>query len=272
MLKMKVALLDLYNGESNLGRQSITDLLDQRFRHLDYTIYDVRQDLQVPDLSYDIYISTGGPGHPLDGVENWGAGYFQLLDALIEHNQKNTVKKHIFFICHSFQIACHHLGLGKISRRPRPSFGIFPVRKTEEGRTDQIFKYIPNPFCAADFRKYQVLEPNFTRLAELGGEILAIEHESRLPHTASALMAFRIGETIYGTQFHPEAYPEGMLKHISDPNRRTQIIEDHGSTAYESMLFQLRDPIKLTLTYEKVLPQFLKSAVSKLSSAALPVE
>ncbi len=269
---MRIAVLDMNNGEPNLGLKSITDLLDQRFSYADYQVFDVRQHRQVPDLNYDIYISSGGPGHPMDGSAQWGPAYFDLCDALRHHNEVHEDKKHVFFICHSFQIACAHYGIGKISRRPRPSFGLFPARQTEEGFKDPIFRELPNPFCIADFRRYQVLKPNFDRLEAINGEILAIEHEARLPHTSSALMAFRIGECIYGAQFHPEAYPEGMLRHITEADRREQIIEDHGATVYEAMMVQLRDPTKLTLTYEKVLPEFLKSAIKRLSSSVVPVQ
>ena len=268
----KLAVLDMYNGETNLGLKSITDLLDQRFGNIHYQVFDVRAGLELPDLSFDIFISTGGPGHPLEDEDKWGPSYYALVDRLISHNQSNDQKKYLFFICHSFQIACHFLRLGKILRRPRESFGLFPVRKTEEGGRDHIFQYLPNPFCAADFRKYQILKPDFNRIEQLGVEILAIEHESRLPHSDPALMAFKMGDEIYGTQFHPEAYPEGMLSHISDHTRREQIITDHGATTYEAMMFQLRDPLKLSLTYEKVLPQFLKTAVKALSSTLIPVE
>lgn len=269
---IKLAILDMYNGETNLGLKSITDLLDQRFASIRYEVFDVRLALELPDLSFDVYVSTGGPGHPLDGEEKWGGAYYELVDSLIAHNQRSHQKKHVFFICHSFQIVCNYLNVGKIVRRPRESFGLFPVRKTAEGDADHIFKYLPNTFCAADFRKFQVIRPDFRRIEELDAEILAIEHESRLPHSDPALMAFKLGDEMYGTQFHPEAYPEGMLSHFSDPSRREQIITDRGATVYEAMLIQLRDPLKLSLTYEMVLPQFLKSAIKALSSALVPVE
>ncbi len=270
---LKLAVIDMYNNESNLGLKSITDLLDSRFADISYSVFNLRGEMQLPDLSFDIYISTGGPGHPLDGVEDWGRPYFDLLDDLVAHNRSSWRQKLVFFICHSYQIACHHFGLGKITRRPRESFGIFPVRKTLEGRTDHLFQYLPDPFYAADFRKYQVTRPNFDRLGDLQAEILAIEHEARLPHSPAAIMAFRLGTSIYGTQFHPEAYPEGMYEHIMKPDRRTQIIEDHGATVYEEMLFHLRDPIKLNLTYQKILPQFLQFARKTLySTSSLPVD
>ena len=115
-------------------------------------------------------------------------------------------------------------------------------------------------------------KPNLGRLKELDAEILAIEHEGRLPHSDPAIMAFRIGEAIYGTQFHPEAYPKGMLAHFMKPKRRDKIVKHHGAVAFDEMMFHLRDPIKLTLTYEKVLPEFLKFASKALYSTQVPVE
>ena len=268
---MRLAILDMYNGETNLGLKSIIDLVSRRFPQLTYEVFDVRQKQQIPDLSFDIFISSGGPNHPLHGEELWGEEYFRLLDQLYHHNSSQPDKKFAFFICHSFQIACHHFGIGKVIRRPRESFGIFPIRKTEAGIHDPLFQYLPDPFYAADFRKYQIIRPNFERIQALGCRVLAIEHEAaRLPHSEPALMAFRLGETMLGTQFHPEAYPEGMLKHFSQPDRRIQIIETHGATVYESMLFHLRDPIKLNFTHEKVLPEFLRFAVKSISSRLVP--
>jgi homoserine O-succinyltransferase len=33
-----------------------------------YHIFDVRSKNEVPDLSYDAYISSGGPGSPIDSA------------------------------------------------------------------------------------------------------------------------------------------------------------------------------------------------------------
>ena len=152
---MKLAIMDMYDEEPNLGLKSITDLLDHGFPEISYQIFNTRGAGEAPDLSYDVFISTGGPGHPLADLQTWGHPYMDLLDDLVEHNRHAETNKFAFFICHSFQIACHHFGLAKITRRPRESFGIFPVRKTRGGRDDIIFQYLPSPFYAADFRKYQ---------------------------------------------------------------------------------------------------------------------
>ncbi|MDH3651441.1 MAG: GMP synthase, partial [Saprospiraceae bacterium] len=154
----------------------------------------------------------------------------------------------------------------RVSRRPAKSFGIFPVVKSGMGRTDALFQYLPRPFYVADFREYQVVEPNYERLQEIGGNILAIEHPDVHDFEHQAIMAVRFSDEIYGTQFHPEAFPEGMLRYFAEPDRREHILEGYGSTTYEEMMFHLRDPIKVQLTHNRVLPGFLNIASNSLSS------
>ena len=67
---LRIAILDLYEGQANQGMRCIRELLNQyaEIHHLDFhwEEFDVRLEKQVPDLSFDIYISSGGPGSPLD--------------------------------------------------------------------------------------------------------------------------------------------------------------------------------------------------------------
>lgn len=94
---IKVAVLDLYNREKNEGMRCIRSLLyleklktDARVR---WDIFDVRNAEEIPDESYDVYISSGGPGSPLASGEAWEKKYFQLIDNLWEHNLKNADHK-----------------------------------------------------------------------------------------------------------------------------------------------------------------------------------
>ena len=69
---VKAAIIELYNNEQNQGMRCIQDIIkeaDARFPNdkLEYKIYDSRYKGEVPDTSYDIYISSGGPGDPFDG-------------------------------------------------------------------------------------------------------------------------------------------------------------------------------------------------------------
>ena len=77
---IKIAILDLYEGFPNQGMRCIQEIVAQWAASNDisftYHTYNVRQDLTVPDISYDIYISSGGPGSPL---ESEGTAFPQML-------------------------------------------------------------------------------------------------------------------------------------------------------------------------------------------------
>ena len=67
---IRVAILDLYEGFANQGMRCIREILNQFGENnninLSFDEFEVRLENKVPDLSYDIYISSGGPGSPLD--------------------------------------------------------------------------------------------------------------------------------------------------------------------------------------------------------------
>jgi len=104
--EIKVAILDLYDGIANEGMRGFQDIL-KRYRaehnlNLSYQIFDVRRKCEMPGTSFDIYISSGGPGNPLEteGTE-WEKKYFNLVNKLEDHNlSNNSNKKHVFFVCH----------------------------------------------------------------------------------------------------------------------------------------------------------------------------
>src|SRR5690242_15706565 len=79
----------------------------------------------------------------------------------------NDEKKYVYVICHSSQMMCHHLGIGKATLREKESFGIVPVDKTDAGQEDPLFIELNNPFYGADFRKYEVITPDQNKIREL---------------------------------------------------------------------------------------------------------
>jgi homoserine O-succinyltransferase len=89
---LRVAILDLYEGRPNEGMRCIKQILDEYSRSKGLPvvskIYDVRLKEELPDLSYDIYLSSGGPGSPLEteGV-SWDNKYMDWLHGLIKHNK-----------------------------------------------------------------------------------------------------------------------------------------------------------------------------------------
>ena len=178
---------------------------------------------------------------------------------------RSTVdKKFAFFICHSFQMACRHLNLGMVCKRHSPAFGVFPVNRLMGGMNEIIFQGLGDPFYAVDSRDYQVIHPNEKRLLEMGGMTLCLEKER--PHVPyeRALMAARLNSWMIGTQFHPEADPEGMRLYLMQEEKKQQVIRDHGQAKWESMVEQLEDADKIRLTYAQVIPNFLNQAAEYL--------
>jgi len=269
--KIKIAIIDLYNGEENQGMRCIQDHLyemDTIYERvpMEYKIYDSRLKEEDAGLDHDIYISSGGPGSPFEGVgQKWEDDYFRLLDGIYNHNQRSDRKKYVFFICHSFQMMARFFGFGEVMKREKKSFGIIPFNLTEDGKNDPIFSHLTNPFYGADFRGWQVIHPDYKKLIELGGKILAMERELAAVYVEPAMMAVRISDEIMGTQFHPEADPPSMYYHFRQPERKVQVVEQYGEKAYYDMILQLENPVNIYNTKKTVLPGFLRNAIENLA-------
>ncbi|MDX2283226.1 MAG: GMP synthase [Bacteroidia bacterium] len=257
----RVALLDMYNGIPNQGMRCIREILGDRHAWLEFDEFDVRRKADVPGLDYDIYISSGGPGNPLEGDGVWDTAYYRLIDDLWYFNQESSGrKKYVFFICHSYQMACHHFGLGAVTRRRSSSFGVLPVHKTLAGRSEPVLAGLPDPFFAVESRDWQVVQPRLEVFEEHGARIMALEKIRDHVLFERAIMAVRFSDEFFGTQFHPEADPGGMLEHFSHPDKRLQVVENYGEAKYLDMIDGLQDERKIALTHRTILPNFLEEA------------
>jgi len=267
MSRLRLAILDLYNGIPNQGMRCIREIVEQFADSIDYVVFDVRSDGQVPDLSFDLFISSGGPGDPLDGEgeggwqENWNG----WLEGVYQHNLKNVDKKFVFFICHSFQMAVQHFKLAQVIARRGISFGTFPIRATKEGKQDPIFSELEDPFWAADFRRFQAVQPDEKRIKEVGAKILALEKIRPHVKLERAIMGMRWSNEMVGVQFHPEADAEGMLAHFSRPDIKQEVIAEHGRQKWLQMMEDLSDPERIRKTHDAILPGFLTRAISALT-------
>lgn len=268
---VKVAILDLYDGFANQGMRCIRTILKEwaEVNELDVqcTEFNVRQKDELPDTSFDIYISSGGPGDPLKSrFEDWDIAWSHWLDNIVRWNKNpsTTNKKHIFFICHSFQLACRYFNAGIVCKRKSNSFGVFPMHMLDAGKNEAVLNGLKDPFYAVDSRDFQVIQPNHDLLNEMGASILCIE-KSR-PHVPyeRAVMGIRFNEYMIGTQFHPEADATGMSIHLQTEEKRQSVIENHGEEKLNSMLEHLSDPDKILWTYSHIIPNFLNQSVEQL--------
>ncbi len=100
-----IAILDLYEGRENQGMRGIREIVSEfgKSHHLNVVSkeFDVRRKDELPGLEFDIYISSGGPGSPVEseGLE-WDTHYFEWVRLIEQWNNDpgNVKKKYIFFI------------------------------------------------------------------------------------------------------------------------------------------------------------------------------
>lgn len=263
--QIKIAVLDMYNGEPNQGMRCIIDIINRFNQMVSFQIFDIRGKKEFPDISkFDIYISSGGPGNPLEGDGVWDKKYFELIDDLWKWNQENKMKKHVLFICHSFQMACKHFGIAEINKRKDTSFGIMTTHKVNEGLTDILFEGLQNPFYTIDSRDFQVVQPNYKNIKKLGAQIIALEKIRDHVQYERAIMGIRFSKEFVGVQFHPEADPLSFLAHMKNKAFREKIIEMKGKVKYSKMLENLVEEDKIYLTNETIMPNFLRTSINDL--------
>lgn len=267
MAAVRIAVLDLYEGEPNEGMRCIRQLVehfrDEYIPELTYEVFDVRQRGEVPGTDFDAYISSGGPGSPLESEGSpWEEKFFGLMDVLKHHNSAHPFeRKHVLLICHSFQLYCRQYNYATVKKRKSTAFGVMSMHLTRAGHHEPLFKGLPDPFFAVDSRDYQIVEPNEEKIWSGSGHILCIEKERPHVELERAVMAIRFDEAFVGMQFHPEADSDGMYKYLLRDDKKQAVVSKHGEKKYYQMLQYINEPDKVKLTYRTVVPRFLKAAL-----------
>lgn len=273
MEQLKLALMDMNNGHPNQGMNGLRNLIND-FREsqkeqfeLQIVEFEVRQKHQVPGMDFDIYVSSGGPGDPSEKTSKWEKKWYGLIDQIWNHNHNSLPKKHVFFVCHSFQMACHHFGLCDITRRKSSSFGIYPIHKTDTGKNDPLLEGLMDPYYGVDSRDWQLVQPKRKIFNQYGAKILSLEKIRTHVEYERAIMAIRFSPEMVGTQFHPEAEPEGMKKHLQLRKNRNKVIKNFSEKKYQKMMDYLDHPETIAHTYHTIIPGFLKRATESLTKA-----
>lgn len=271
MTPIRIAILDLYEGHANEGMRCILDILQQikdtNQNPIDWKIFDVRQKLELPDTSYDLYISSGGPGSPTESEGTaWDNLYFEWMHSIIAWNLNaiHIKKKFVFFICHSYQLACRYFNIGQVTKRRSTAFGVFPIHMMEDAAAEPVFEGLQDPFYGVDSRDYQVIQPNLEVIEAMGAQMLCLEKERPHVELERAIMAIRFNPYMIGTQFHPEADPEGMSRYLLRDEKKEIVVQQHGAEKWSSMIEQLNDPEKIKMTYNHILPNFIQQSIASL--------
>lgn len=266
---LRIAILDMNNNVPNQGLRCIKAHVEQFLlkdgTESKYQVFDVRAKNEIPQIeNFDIFISSGGPGSPLEQGLEWEPLFYDFLDGIKAHNTIHEQKKYLFLICHSYLIACLHWDLAIVNKRKSYSFGVMPVHKTDAGKAESLLKPLPNPFYVVDSRAWQVVQPKRKKLEMMGAKILNLE--KKRPHVPleRAIMTIRFSEEIFGTQYHPEADAEGMRYYFQQEEKRKQIIDEYGEAKYLDVIEHLDDKDKIMLTQEVIIPGFLRDAADAI--------
>ncbi len=242
----------------------IIDIINRFNQIATFQIFDIRGKKEFPSVDkFDIYISTGGPGNPLEGDGNWDLMWYDFINQLTEWNKEQKIKKHVLFICHSFQMACHHFGLATINKRKSTSFGVMTIHKTEAGMNDPLLEGLQNPFYAIDSRDYQVVQPNLNIFRKKGAMIIALEKIRNHVEYERAIMGVRFSDEFVGLQFHPEADALSFIANLKNKEKRENIIAMKGKSKFRDMLEDLLDEDKIYKTNETIIPNFLLNAINE---------
>lgn len=270
---IRIAILDLNNGIKNRGIPLINRIVSNFVRevnlqHPQVTFFvgqfDVRGKGEVPQPIYDIYLSSGGPGSPYDGLDRrWEPEYFGMIDSLYTHNLMKDKKKFFFGICHSFQMLVRQFQVAVVVDREQRLFGIMPQYPSEAGKKWWIFKGLSDRFFAFENRDWQVLEPDQRRMNALGASITC--YESRDALRGKAITGIRFSPEIIGVQFHPEAERNSILERFTAPAEKENLVDRIGLELYEKMIHSLENPNRVLKTYQTVIPGFLRGAYNQIA-------
>ena len=277
MEPLHLALVDMNNGVANeaircfrrlftafMGRvKSANPRLTVQLEHV-----QPRNLGELPSAKVDLFLSSGGPGSPHDGWdEPWCSGYRSFLDRIMDASAHHSEAPPAgLLVCHSYEIAVQHFQFARMAQRPDLKFAIFPAYVTPEGRRAPFLAPFDDRLFIWEHRLWQAVEMNERRVAAQGGALLATESRPGRTDKGRALLGFRFGPGLDGTQFHPEADRAGVLAWIDRPEHASALQDAYGHSLYDRMMRTLADPSRLARTYALLIPGWLTERFNRLAA------
>ena len=163
----------------------------------DMEIWSFERGTPPPVDGFDAVFVFGGAMHPdQDDLFPWLAEETEWLASLLAGSVPTLG------ICLGSELIARAAGAW-VGPLPLPEIGWGEVELTEAGAEDRVFSALPARFDGLQWHHYAHDLPQ-------GGVALA--------HSAACLQAFRLGETCWGVQFHPEVTELQLERWIGDPS------------------------------------------------------
>jgi GMP synthase-like glutamine amidotransferase len=274
---LHLCLVDMNNGVPNEATRCFKELLGAFTRRAEGANPGLRVRLthvqprnlgeSIP-ADADLVVSSGGPGSPADGYgDPWCTAYRRFLDRVVDTHAGSGSTPAALLVCFSFEVAIQHFGFAQMQPRATRKFGVMPVYTTPAGARSPLLGAFGDRFFAWEHREWEAVGLDEARLAQLGGELWAVESrpDGSSPWKGDGLLAFRFGPGVEGTQFHPEADRDGALAWIRRPEQAAACVAAYGQLTYERMLASLDDPERLARTFAALIPGWLDRAFDALA-------
>ena len=148
-----------------------------------------------PPAGADAVVIFGGGMHPdQEELHDWLLPELDLIRSLLEDGTP------VLGVCLGAQLVAR-AGGGRAYRASRPEVGWLEVRLNEAGCGDPVLSALPPAFAAFQWHHYTVEPP--------AGSV-------PLGESDVCLQAYRLGEAVWGVQFHPEVTAAQIERWIAE--------------------------------------------------------
>jgi GMP synthase (glutamine-hydrolysing) len=157
---------------------------------------------QKEPSEYGAMLVFGGTAHPdEDAIHPWLGPEVEYLERVLHERVP------AFGVCLGAELLARAAG-GRVERSPEPEVGWFPVELTAAAEDDPVFSAFPDRFPAFQWHEYSAgVPPGAVELArnELGPQ------------------AYRLGQAVWGVQFHPEVRFDQLVGWIRSYGTRAPV-------------------------------------------------
>ena len=189
-------VLSVVHGE-DVRTELFGPVVAEAGHRLDEWSHGSRTPPPLPLDSYDAVLVFGGAVHPdQDGRYTWLRDEVEWLQGLLSRRVPTLG------ICLGSQLVARAAGTW-VKPLEEPEIGWYEVELTEAGTDDPVLSALPSHFSALQWHHYEHGLPD-------GAVPLA--------RNSACLQGFRLGDTCWGVQFHPEVTEPQLEGWIGDEN------------------------------------------------------
>jgi GMP synthase-like glutamine amidotransferase len=172
-----------------------------------YKIFPMEKDERLPENihQYEGLIILGGTMGANDDQE------FPFLTEIKETIQQfYQLNKPVLGVCLGAQLIASSFH-AKVGKMPALEFGMIELKKTDDGNVDPLFQNLPETFSFMEWHEDYFDLPDEATLLASGSDCKN--------------QAFRIGENIYGVQFHPEVNESILNRWLDEKKDCIELID-----------------------------------------------